>query len=173
MKKMSALAGLVLLGTAGAVSAQPAQGGGAMTRADVVARADQAFARADADRDGRVTRDEMRQAMEQRRAARTERRGAAAEQRGDRAERRFQRLDQNRDGSVSLDEVRQAQATRGQRHATRQQRRQNNLLVQQGFLTQAQWRERALQRFDRLDFNRDGTVTREERRQARQARRQG
>ncbi len=175
MKKITMFAGLVLLGTAGAAVAQPATGqrGAALTRAEAVARADQAFVRIDANRDGRVTRAELRQSRQERRAARGGGRGEHAEARGDRAERLFQRLDRNGDGSVTREEVRQAQAQRGERRAARQQARGPNLLPQQGFLTQAQWRERALQRFERLDLNRDGTVTREERRQARQASRRG
>jgi hypothetical protein len=38
---------------------------------------------------------------------------------------------------------------------------------EQGYITLEQMRDRALQRFDRMDANHDGTVTVEERRQAR------
>ena len=43
---------------------------------------------------------------------------------------------------------------------------------EQGFVTAEQLRERALARFDRLDSNRDGTLTADERRQAREQLRQ-
>jgi hypothetical protein len=41
---------------------------------------------------------------------------------------------------------------------------------EQGYVTLEQMRARALERFDRADANRDGTLTAEERRQARQQR---
>jgi Ca2+-binding EF-hand superfamily protein len=184
MKKFSILAGTVLLASAGTALAQPAPGARAdrnidVTRQQVIARVDQRFARLDVNRDGRATPEEARQAGEQRRA--------------ERAGRMFERLDLNRDGSVSRIEFDQARSQlreqRGERRAERGERRgmrgmrgprrggpdargprgqgAQRMFGEQGFITLEQMRERALARFDRLDANRDGTLTAAERQQAR------
>jgi Ca2+-binding EF-hand superfamily protein len=86
------------------------------------------FDRADANRDGTITRAEFA-------AAPRNHRGAGLKALGHRAAGRiFSTGDVNKDGRVSLAEVQQM----------------------------------TLQRFDRLDLNRDGTLTPEERKQARQ-----
>ena len=189
MNKISILAGTALLAAAGAALAQPAPGprhdrNAEITRQEVIARVDQRFARLDVDRDGRATPEEARQAGEQRRA--------------ERAGRMFERLDANRDGSVSRAEFDQARsqmrehraerrAERGERRGMRGMRgwrgargggqgergqRAQRMFGEQGFITLAQMRERALARFDRLDANRDGTLTAAEREQARDQRRE-
>jgi Ca2+-binding EF-hand superfamily protein len=183
MNKLTILAGAAALGIAGAALAQPAatprlDRQADVTRQQVIERADQRFARLDVDNDGRATADEARQAREQRR---TERAGAM-----------FERMDADRDGSVSRAEFDQARAQRGDRLAARHgeggaeagHRRHGprhrhgmrgmrgmgdrGLFGEQGFITREQMRERALARFDRLDANRDGTLTFAERQQARE-----
>ena len=182
MNKLILLAGTALLALAGPALAQPAPGPRAdrnadVTRQQVIARVDQRFARLDLDHDGRATPEEARQAGEQRRA--------------EHAGRMFERLDLNRDGSVSRAEFDQARSQmreqRGERRAERGGRRGmrgmhgprrgapgargeagQRMFGDQGFVTREQMRERALARFDRLDANRDGTLTAAERQQGRQ-----
>jgi Ca2+-binding EF-hand superfamily protein len=187
MKTFSLIAGGALLASAGLALAQPAptprpDHNAPRTRQQVIEQVDQRFARLDLNNDGRVTPEEARQAGEQRRAQRREQRAGQA----------FARLDANRDGNVTRAEFDQA---RGQLRAQREQRRGqrphrmmirrmhrpggpggphgpgmrgHGLFGEQGFITREQMRERALAHFDRLDANRDGTVTVEERQQARQ-----
>jgi len=178
MKKFAILAsaGAAAVATAGVALAQPAAGPRAdrdadITRQQVIERVDQRFARLDLDNDGRATAEEARQAAQQRRAQR--------------AERMFDRLDADNDGSISRAEFDQA---RSQRQAHRAERRGGpgmrglrhgaagmramRMFGEQGFVTRDQMRERALARFDRMDANRDGTVTAAERRQAREQLRQ-
>lgn len=184
MKKISLVAGAALLAIAGTAIAQPGDGprrdrNADTTRQQVIDRVDQRFAALDANRDGRVTAEEMRQHGEQRRAQRSER--------------TFERLDANRDGNISRAEWDQAQAQRTQRMSERRAQAGQDeqagrppgmrgmramrgmrgghgvrMFGEQGYITQEQMRERALARFDRMDLNRDGTVTAAERQQARQ-----
>jgi Ca2+-binding EF-hand superfamily protein len=149
-----------------------------ITRSQVIERVDQRFARLDANRDGRFTREE----------AQTRR----AERRTERASRMFDRLDLDRNGSITREELAQAQAQRferrGERRAERAEAgehrhhrglgrrggphrfamRGERMFGEQGFITAEQMRERALARFDRMDADRNGTVTAAERQQARQ-----
>ncbi|HWH17076.1 MAG TPA: hypothetical protein VNT77_01870 [Allosphingosinicella sp.] len=130
MKKMMMAGGIAALACSGMAAAQPVpgpRGNAAVTRAEAVQKADEQFARLDANRDGRVTREEM-QARQQRGGKMTERRAQRGGPEGARGGRMF---------------------------------------GEKGFVTQAEFRERAIQRFDRLDSNRDGTVTAAERQQAR------
>ena len=179
MKKTSILTGAVLLAAAGVAFAQegPRERRGPnadVTRDQVIARTNEAFARLDANRDGRFTPDEARARGEQRR---TERRAHM-----------FDRLDANRDGNISREEFGQAHAMRGGRGPGMRHRRmgmgprpggpeggphhggpggRGGMFGEQGFLTLDQMRERALARFDRADANHDGTLTAAERREAR------
>lgn len=175
MKKHIILAGTALLVAAGAAVAQPdpRDRNADVTRQQVIERTNERFARLDLDRDGRVTPEEARQAHQQRRA--------------ERAGRVFDRLDADNDGSVSRAEFDQARAERAEHRAERGRHgprmgmrgmrgpragmRGERLFGEQGFVTADQMRERALARFDRLDANRDGTLTAEERRQAHEQRR--
>ena len=169
------LAGAALLATAGAALAQPAarpDRNADVTRQQVIERADQRFARLDVNNDGRATPEEARQAGEQRRTQH--------------AGQMFDRLDANNDGSISRAEFDQARQQRAEHRAERGPRagmrgghgggagmrgmhgeRGRMLFGEQGFITREQMRERALARFDRLDANRDGTLTAAERQQGR------
>ena len=189
MKILTLLSGTALLGVAGIALAQGAMspdGPGPeadMTRQQAIARADQMFARLDANHDGRVTPDEARATREQR--------GAEMRQHA------FDRLDANHDGNISREEFAQAHAMRGGPgghggpHGGRMGRhagpdghggpdgdgghgmRGERMFGTQGFFTLEQMRARALERFDRADANHDGTLTAAERRETRRARHGG
>lgn len=181
MKKLVLLTGAALIATAGVALAQTAPDATAradrnadLTRQQVIERADQRFARLDLNRDGRFTPEEGRQLAEQRRTQR--------------ADRMFERLDLNRDGSITREEMGQARAQRAEQRAERggrghhgrrfmrghgprshfAMRSRERMFGEQGFVTAEQMRTRALERFDRMDANRDGTLTAAERRDARQ-----
>jgi Ca2+-binding EF-hand superfamily protein len=184
MTKLTLLSGAALLAVAGVAAAQPGDRPGRdadVTRQQVAERVDQAFARMDANHDGRFTPDEGRAGREQRR---TEMRA-----------RMFDRLDGNHDGNISRDEFAQAHAMRGGpdgpggRHRGMRHMgprpggpggpegpgpgmRGGRMFGEQGFVTREQMRERALARFDRADANHDGTLTAAERREAREHRRE-
>jgi hypothetical protein len=197
MKKFILLAGLALAaGSAVPAFAQPqdARRGPAqpLTRADVQSRVDQRFGRLDADRDGFVTQAEIRAQAEARRAERQARRG-------ERRAQLFARLDANRDGSISREEFENRPQLRGgdreDRRAARGERRgerfarhggprggRGALMARfgarafaaldadrDGRVSRAEANARALARFDRVDANRDGTITLDERRSAREA----
>ena len=180
MKTFSLLAATAFVAAAGAALAQPPAGArpdrnADVTRQQVIERVEQRFARMDANNDGRFTPEEARAMHEQRRT--------------ERANRMFERLDADRDGSVSRAEFDQARAQRAERRAERMAGRGDgprmgmrmhrrgpgmrgmrgqHMFGEQGFVTREQMQERALARFDRLDADRDGTVTVAERRQARE-----
>jgi Ca2+-binding EF-hand superfamily protein len=196
MNKLSFFAGAALLAMAGAAAAQgPGRGprpdrNADVTRAQVIERSDQAFARLDANNDGRFTPEEARARGEQRREQRMAR--------------MFDRLDANHDGSITREEMAQAHANRGgpggpgaeggrrgpggpgMRHRGMRHggpggpggpgmrgMRGQRMFGEQGFVTREQFRERALARFDRADANHDGTVTAAERQAMRGQWRQG
>lgn len=176
MTSFRIFAAAALFAAAGSAAAQPdARPHGDhdvdVTRQQAIEQADQRFSRLDLDHDGRATAEEARLAFDQRR-----------EERSGRA---FERLDLDRDGSISRAEFDQARERRGELRAERGPRpgrrghrsgghgmRGAHLFGEQGFVTREQMRERALARFDRLDQNRDGTLTAAERRQARESFRQ-
>jgi hypothetical protein len=91
-----------------------------------------------------------------------------------RADMLFQRLDANHDGTVTRQEAEQAAAQMGQggRGGRFAARMMDRLFAQGDSVTRAQFEAQALARFDRQDLNRDGTVTADERQQARAARQQ-
>jgi EF-hand domain pair/EF hand len=151
-----------------------------LTRADVQSRVQTRFARADADKDGFVTREEAQ-------ARRAEGRERLQAGRGERRAALFARLDSNRDGALSREEfeaprARMADGARngrgGHRFAGRMGGR-GGAMAGAGFarldsdgdgrisLQEAQ--SAALRMFDRADANRDGAVTPDERRAAREA----
>ena len=159
----------------------------ATTRAAVAAQVQARFARADSNRDGFVTQDEIRARAEARRAQRQERRG-------ERREQLFERLDSNHDGSISRAEFNDRPALRGgergKRRAVRGERRGQRFahrggrgmmggfggrafaamdLDHDGRVALAEANRAAFERFDRIDSNRDGTISLEERQAAREA----
>jgi len=190
MTKLTILSGAALLALAGAALAQPPGGPDGrdgprrgrdadITRAQIIERTDQRFARLDANNDGRFTPGEAQ--------------ARGAERRAQRAERMFDRLDLDRNGSITREEARQAhaqrQARRGERgpgghggHGMRHRGPRHagpggpggrgmggqRLFGEQGFATREQFRARALARFDRIDADRNGIVTAAERQAARQ-----
>ncbi|MBO9517587.1 MAG: EF-hand domain-containing protein [Porphyrobacter sp.] len=136
-----------------------------MTRADVEQRTTESFARMDVNKDGVLNQ-----------ADRDAREKSA-----------FDRIDSNHDGSISPEEfaargderreARQAQAEPGQRSGPRMGRRgpggpgamgmglaRNADTDGDGSVTQAEFASAALTRFDTADTNKDGTLSREERR---------
>jgi len=197
MKKGMILAA-VLAGTTGAALAQtpgvapmaphgPGHTAMPQTRDAVVAQVRDHFARADANRDGYVAADEMKAMRGQRKAQRMAMRGPAAQRANPGA--MFDRLDANRDNMISREEFERGRAVRaergaglrGQRMAMRGQRMamrgQGGMLRRadtdrDGRVSLAEAQAAALARFDRVDLNRDGRITPEERQQLRQQRRQ-
>jgi Ca2+-binding EF-hand superfamily protein len=184
MKKIF-FAGAALAALAAApVPAQPGGDGPArfaqpQTRAAVQAEVQTRFARADADRDGFVTRDEVRARAEARREQRRERLG---ERRGQ----RFEQLDSNHDGMISRAEFEAPRAApggerRGRRFAGRGGRGGGMMARfgarafaamdadRDGRVALAEAQQAALQRFDRVDSNRDGSISPDERQAARAA----
>lgn len=154
---------LAALGLAGAAYAKGAdgRGDGVITRAEAQAKAQERFARMDANHDGKLDR-----------ADRGARRAAM-----------FDRIDADHNGQISRAEF-DAMAQHGRRghdagggepgmhHGGRGGPGHGGGMMagrladanKDGAVTQAEFTAAALQRFDRLDANKDGTVTREERR---------
>lgn len=159
----------VFSGVAVAQTAAPAAMAQPVTQADFVAHRVARLRAADANNDGTVTAEEMRAAGQARRA---ERRAAM-----------FERLDANKDGSISRAEF-DAPRADGQRagrgeHAGRGHRggmhRGAERMGRRGEgrfpIVIAEAEQRAAEAFTRLDADRDGRLTVEERRAAMQARR--
>ena len=114
-------------------------------------RLEQMFARRDANRDGFLTQAEL----------------------GERGGRLLERRDANQDGRLSLAEL-QAPRQRAER-GPRPGRGQGGMFARldadgNGVLTRAEFDAQLRVRFERLDSNRDGFITRDERRAARAAR---
>lgn len=141
------------------------------SRAEVQAKVAEHFARLDADRDGFVTKAEA----ESGRKALRER---FAERKDERLDRRFDRIDSNNDGSINPVEFEAAHAKRAEHRGRRMGLRAmkghfgGRLFAmadadndQRVSLQEAQ--AAALKHFDMADANRDGQVTRDERRQMR------
>lgn len=165
--KLTLLAGAVVA-AAGVAIAQPAAPRGPMaemSREQAVQRADRQFQRLDADRDGRVTAQEMQARTQGRMAQRQER---MAERQGQ----MFDRLDTDRNGQISREEFGQRLAMRGGegRRGMRGPRggmggrMGAGLVGEDGVVTAEEFRTRALARFDRMDANRDGRIAPDERR---------
>lgn len=182
-KTLCGIAAIAILtvfgGVAVAQTAAPQRPARAMaqpvSQADFVQRRVERLRAADADRDGTVTAEEMRAAGQ---AKRAERRTAM-----------FDRLDANKDGAISraefeaprADGQRAGRGERGPRaeHAGRGHRggmhRGGQRMGRNGEgrfpIVIAEAEQKATEAFARLDANRDGTLTGEERRAGMQARR--
>jgi hypothetical protein len=143
-----------------------------LTRAAVEARVEARFARADANRDGFITREEAQ-------AARPGARGDRGERPTGRRDALFARLDTNRDGQLSREEFDARGAFAGRQGERFGQRGGRQAFAGRGFamldadrdgrVSIGEARARALQAFERADTNRDGVVTPEERQAAREA----
>ena len=138
------------------------------TRADVQAKVAKHFARVDANRDGFVTQAEADAAVEAFRGKRTEKR---TERRAERREHAFERIDVNGDGAITKAEWDAKQAKRQERVAARDHdgdgradRTRAGGHGMGGF---------GGHMFDMADTNRDGQITREERKQMHQRMRAG
>ena len=153
--------------------------GGAHSKAEMLQHVQTMFARADADRDGAVTRAEAEalqgQWRAQRQAHRAERSAGA-----------FDRIDSNRDGSISRQEFDAHRAQRQARRADGGAMRGGMGAMalggrmfdmadgnRDGRLTLQEATAAASRHFDMVDTNRDGSVSREERQQMRQHMRHG
>ena len=153
----------------------PAPAAKVHTRAEVQAHVAQMFARLDTNRDGALTQAEADAArgqfVEKRRERAAERGGAA-----------FDRLDANKDGQVSRQEWDAGRQAREQRMAGRGQMRGMHRAGmgfsgrmfgmadanKDGRVTLPEAQAAALQHFDRVDLNHDGSLTPEERKQTRE-----
>ncbi len=198
MLKTTLLAAIATLGLAAAAAAGEARpadrtdqdGDRRISLVEMQAAQAERFARLDVNRDGRLTRQERQAGGQALRAARQSQRvqrQAAAFARRDRdrdgaltqAEApgrmaaRFAQFDANRDGRLTAGELRAGQvALRGQRGpkpAGRQPLRAD--ADSDGAISRAEADNHIRARFARLDLNRDGYVTRDERRAHRQSRR--
>ena len=133
------------------------------------------FARLDSNKDGQITRAEAEAA----RTARAARKGGQqpAKTQAVAFGNLFERADADRDGNISQAEF-QAAPQRQRKEAKQAGRRASGGrmfaagdLDKDGRVSLSEVQQLALKRFDRLDRNRDGTVTPEERKQARAQRR--
>jgi len=178
------LAAAALVGTGGVAHAQ-ADEAPALTRAQVEQRSAEAFARMDANDDGVLDRAD-RDARRQERFARRDANGDGELCPADREARRkaaFERLDADDDGALSLAEF----SARGDQRAERRDDRRAERrgpgrrgiarlarhadTNRDGTVTQAEFASAALARFDRVDVDKDGTISAGER-PARRERRQ-
>lgn len=171
----TALAALTLAAGGAAVAQQSAErpharvlradadGDQRLSQAEFVGRRVERLSAADADRDGSVTRDEMRAAAEVRRAQR--------------AEARFDRLDADDDGAISRAEFETRREHRAGVRVERGPRRAHRArhgraghargMDERGPVVIADAREKAEAAFARMDADRDGYITAAERQTAR------
>jgi Ca2+-binding EF-hand superfamily protein len=146
------------------------------TRDEVVAKVREHFAQMDVNRDGFVTRDEMQGMRGERRAKRMAMRGAAPDATRGGA---FERLDTNRDNMISREEFTSHRAMRAEHAGKRGERmamRGHGMMMRRadadkdGRVSLAEAQAAAVQHFDKVDINRDGRITPEERQQMRHQR---
>ena len=145
------------------------------TRDEAVAKVRQHFSRMDANRDGFVGRDELQTMRGADQGERNGRNRMAAGNPGA----AFDRLDANRDGAISRDEFGRAREMRSEVRGMRKAGRTRGIgggmmkladLDRDGRVSLQEATNKALQRFDRVDANRDGRITPDERRQNREQR---
>jgi Ca2+-binding EF-hand superfamily protein len=165
--------------------------------AEMQARAAQRFVRLDTDRNGQLTQEERRAGRAALRAKRAERREGRVAQRGERRAERLARLDVNRDGQIGqaeapprlaqrfaqLDTDRNGALSRAELQARAGMRGQAVQAVSRdparvrpdanrdGVVTLAETQARVAARFAAIDADRDGFLSRQERRSHRQNRR--
>lgn len=165
---------------------------GTLDEADRAARRDQMFDRLDTDRNGAISQAELAARGEarggdragQRRMARASRAPALTDaQKAERRAERFARIDTDQSGSLSRAELEAMHAARGDRAGKPAGARMmagpqqvgpggRKGMMRDGASTRQAFVDRALAMFDRIDANRDGTVTQAERKAARDAMRQ-
>lgn len=159
-----------------------------MTRAEVVAMVRDHFGRMDSDKDGAITTAEATQGHAKLREDRKTRRLERRLKRDPNAA--FDRLDTDRNGAISREEFTKAREERIERRIVVHEQRKDKagepktfrmhrlggmgsrIIVmadsdKDGRITLAEAETMALQHFDRMDSNKDGQVTREERRAGR------
>lgn len=144
------------------------------TRAQIEAAVQARFARADADHDGFITREEVRARAE---AGRPDRQARRGERRGE----LFDRLDSDHDGAISRDEFDARPAVRGEGRGRLAHRGRG---MRGGFggngfgamdddgdgrISMAEANRQALGWFDGVDTDRDGAISQDEREAARAA----
>ena len=164
----------------------PANAAHVQTRAEVVGHIRTLFGRLDSNRDNFLTKAEMQAGRGQKRQ---KLQGARAQRGAVAGAHAFERFDLNRDGAISRAEWDAHAAQRQQRRAATGGRGdgargvrhagmgmgmggrmfQTADVDRDNRLSFAEAQNAALQRFDRADLNRDGSLTPEERRQAREA----
>lgn len=155
--------GAFLVGGAGIAIAAQTEGKAPPTRAELVAKLDQRFAKLDTDGDGRITAEER------------------AAQKAARAQARFDRLDADKNGQISRAEFDAAGAKRAEmrgkfagKHGGGKMRHRGGFHAmvdadKDGVVTKQEFQARALERFDRLDTDKDGQISAAEREAARAA----
>ena len=148
------LGALTLLGAGIAVAQPAAMGpgrGGEISRADLVQKLDQRFARLDVNKDGNLSPADRSAGVEA----------------------RFKQLDSDGNGALSLAEFTAAHGKRDAAFAARGGDGERGFggRHRDGAVSKAEFQSRALAAFDRADANRDGKLTAAERQAARAVRR--
>lgn len=155
---LSLIAGAAALAAGGIAYAQAPQAPRQpMTRAAAEQRSAQMFERLDANHDGKLDQSD----------------------RAERQKARFDRIDANHDGQLSYAEFSAMRAGRDGQRAEHGRRGEHRMAMRRGgmirmadadrdgAITQAEFHAAALERFDRLDADKNGTVTPEEAKAAR------
>ena len=152
-----------------------------LTRSEVEQRSAEAFARMDANKDGKLDQAD-REARQQERLARRDANSDGQVNEADRAARQksmFDRVDADHNGSISFEEFAAVRDQRQDQRAERGPRGDGPRFGRRGpdrggmaraadtnrdgTITQAEFASAALARFDRVDVNKDGTISADER----------
>ena len=179
-KRAALIFGITALAASAALAASPetmmadANSDGQVSYSEFSAQRDLNFSIADENSDGKISK--------------TEREAQKLVRKQMRADKRFSRLDSNDDGIISRSEYdtagEQRKARKQERRQTRRDRqggkrgkrmaeRFNPDTNQDGFIDRAEFDAKSKTKFERVDANSDGFITQEERRNAKQKRRQG